>query len=297
MAGRLAHGWAMARASSSVLRAYPRLAILPAVSGGIMLLLVAPFVLSLFPQTGPLNAAAQGMWAWLGRDTVGTLSFFAAVFAVIYVITAVAVFCNAALIYCAAQALAGRTPSIRDGLTVAAGRAGKILGWAFVAATVGVALKALEAGLKELGFIGDIISSLFAIGWAAFTYFVVPVLVMENLGPIGAVRRSTAILRSKWGESVAGEARFGLIGFLFYLQAALLFFGGLALLLQYPGGGLATLGVVLMAAGVVYGVAITVVLQTLSAVFQTGVFLYASTGQVPATMDAGLIEGAFRPKK
>jgi hypothetical protein len=47
------------------------------------------------------------------------------------------------------------------------------------------------------------------------TYFVLPVLAAERLGPIAAVRRSSAILRSKWGESLAGEARFGLIGLLF----------------------------------------------------------------------------------
>jgi len=39
-----------------------------------------------------------------------------------------------------------------------------------------------------------------------------------------AIRRSSAILRAKWGESLAGEARFGLVGLVFYLQAAVLFF-------------------------------------------------------------------------
>ena len=58
------------------------------------------------------------------------------------------------------------------------------------------------------------------------------------MGPIGAIRRSSAILRSKWGESLAGEARFGLIGLLFFLQALALFFIGLALLLSSSAAAL-----------------------------------------------------------
>jgi hypothetical protein len=48
---------------------------------------------------------------------------------------------------------------------------------------------------------------------------------------------------------------------------------------------------------VIYGITIVIVLQALSTLFQTGVYLYASTSQVPATLDGQLLERAFRPKK
>ena len=34
----------------------------------------------------------------------------------------------------------------------------------------------------------------------------------------------------------------------------------------------------------------------MSAIFQSGVYLYATTGRVPATLDREMVEGAFRPK-
>ena len=51
-----------------------------------------------------------------------------------------------------------------------------------------------------------------------------------------------------------------------------------------------------MAVGVVYGLATIVVLQALSTIFQAGLYLYATTGQVPATLDPVVVQGAFRPK-
>jgi hypothetical protein len=51
-----------------------------------------------------------------------------------------------------------------------------------------------------------------------------------------------------------------------------------------------------MAIGAVAGIASIVVMQTLTTIFQSGVYLYATTGQVPATLDRDLLDSAFRPK-
>jgi hypothetical protein len=40
-----------------------------------------------------------------------------------------------------------------------------------------------------------------------------------------------------------------------------------------------------------------VVVQTLSTIFQSGVYLYATTGQVPPTLDRDLLESVFQSKK
>ena len=111
-----------------------------------------------------------------------------------------------------------------------------------------------------------------------------------------ALRRSSAILKQKWGESLAGEARFGLISILFMLQAMLMFFLGLALVLSKGASAYLGLGPILIAFGVVYAVATMIVIQALTTIFQAGVYLYATSGQVPATLDADMVEGAFRPK-
>ena len=144
--------------------------------------------------------------------------FYVAAFGVLYVMTAVAIFFNVALIHCALRAHAGETAPIRGGLAAAVGLLPQILGWAFVATTVGVMLNMITDALKNyLGFLGSLLGGLLELSWAVITYFVVPVLVTEKVGPVTAVKRSAAILRSKWGESLAGEARIGLLGALFFL--------------------------------------------------------------------------------
>jgi hypothetical protein len=51
-----------------------------------------------------------------------------------------------------------------------------------------------------------------------------------------------------------------------------------------------------MALGVIYGLIIMVVLQALTTIFQAGLYVYATTGTVPPSLDRDLLEGAFRPK-
>ncbi len=59
---------------------------------------------------------------------------------------------------------------------------------------------------------------------------------------------------------------------------------------------MAGLGVVLMVVGVLAAVTSMVVMSTLSTIFQSGVYLYATTGQVPPSLDRDLLESAFQPK-
>jgi hypothetical protein len=211
--------------------------------------------------------------------------------------TAVAIFFNVALIHCALRAHAGETPSIRGGLAAAVALLPQILGWAFLATTVGVVLNMITDALKNyLGFLGGLLGGLLEFSWAIITYFVVPVLVTEKVGPVTAVKRSASILRSKWGESLAGEARIGLLGILFFLLSALVFAIGAAIVLSKSAAAFASLGVVLMVVAAVAAVTSVVVVSTLSTIFQSGVYIYATTGQVPPSLDRDLLESAFQPK-
>jgi hypothetical protein len=298
MAGQWSRGWSMARESFAILKRYPSLLVFPAISGAALLAVFGAIALSLLPQLGNLHQALHGIWDKLGTDVSGgNIWFYVCAYIAIYALTVIAVFFNVALVHCALRCHAGQEPSVGDGIAAATACLPQILGWAFVATTVGIALNAVENFLKDkLGFLGSLVGGLLEFGWATVTYFVVPVLVTERVGPIAAIRRSAAILRAKWGESLAGEARFVLIGVVFYLQALLLFGIGLAITLAYGASAMAGLGPLLIALGVVYAVIVSVVLQALSVIFQAGVYLYATTGTVPPTLDRDLVESAFRPK-
>jgi hypothetical protein len=297
MAGRFARGWSMARESFSVLKRYPRLAIFPAISGAVFLVVIGAIAVTLLPQLGTIYSASHGIWNKLGTVDSANIWFYVLAFIVIYALTAIAVFFNVALIHCALRCHAGQEPSVGDGFAAATARLPQILGWALVATTVGIALNMIEGFLKDkLGFLGSLLGGLLEFGWTVVTYFVLPVLAVERVGPIAAVRRSSAILREKWGESLVGEARFGLLGILFFLQAAALFGIGLAIMLAYGAKAWAGAGPLLMTLGVLYGLIVMVVLQALTTIFQAGLYVYATTGTVPPSLDRNLLEGAFRPK-
>ena len=51
-----------------------------------------------------------------------------------------------------------------------------------------------------------------------------------------------------------------------------------------------------MVIGVLGGIASMVVVPTLSTIFQSGVYIYATTGEVPPSLDRELVESAFKPK-
>jgi len=286
MWARLGRGWSMARTSFAVLRRCPDLMILSGLSGGLSVLGMGVLFL-----TG-------AMWVWLGADSValflaGCLFTFPPIlFALVVTIE----FCTVALIHCALRALQGETPALREGLSAASSRLPQILGWALLLSTLGLAVRFVEAVLQKLGFIGEIFGHTLDLGWSATTYFVAPVLAAEGLGPIAAMNRSSVILREKWGESVAGEARFGVLGTLFMIPALVLFIPGLKIVTEHGAAAMAGLGPLLMAVGLVYGSVVAIVLQTLNTVFRAGVYLYATTGSVPSAFDADLVIGTFRRK-
>ncbi len=155
MAGRLSRGWSMAKASFAVLKQYPKLAVLPAISGAVFLLVAGAILASLLPQLGRAHNATGSIWNWLGDGQSGNIWFYVSAFAVLFVLTAVAIFFNVALIHCALRAHAGEQPSIRGGLAAAVGLLPQILGWALVTTTIGVVLNMITDALKEyLGFLG-----------------------------------------------------------------------------------------------------------------------------------------------
>ena len=88
------------------------------------------------------------------------------------------------------------------------GRIGAIFYWSLFAATIGFGLRMLQ---DNLGTLGKIITGLIGIVWSIATFFVVPIIAYENLGPIDAFKRSTKLMKEKWGESLGSTFSFGLL--------------------------------------------------------------------------------------
>jgi hypothetical protein len=288
---RIGRGWGMAKASWAVLKLHPKLLFFPVFSGIAFLLLMLLIAVSVFAGS---KSDLMRHLAENARADEPVLYVLA--FAFYFACTFIVIFFNAALIFCALESFAGREPSLRAGLATAAGRLPQILAWTFVATTVGLVLNALQSFLKDkLGFLGALLGGIAEVAWGVVTFFVVPVLVVDGVGPIEAVKRSSAILRKTWGETVGGQGGLSIISLLFFLPVVLVI--GLVAAVGRSTGADAAVVVTLAAIVVPYVLALMVVFTALGTIFRTGAYVYATTGKAPSNMDPALLQGAFRGKR
>lgn len=275
-------GWAMAKASWAVLKDQPSLAVLPVISviaaAALSAALVVPVAL------GGITAVGLGL-----PDKALQALGYAAFFAWYFVCTFAFVFCNAALVSCALQRFAGQQATVGSGFAAARRRLPQILRWSLLAATVGVILRGLQSVLKEkAGFGGELAAGLAEGVWGVATYFAIPVVVTEGLGPVEALKRSSSILRRTWGESLSGSAGLNIIMGLFFLPTI-----GVAALIGTGFGGSPVMVTLAVLCGL-YLVVLAVVFAALGSIFRAGVYTFAMTGVAPAHMDPDLLQETFR---
>ena len=258
--GRIGTGWQLTKTSLRVLRKDKELLLLPLLSGLAILGILGVFIGGTFVTVG-FEAAFGGGSTWLF-----------AILAVLYYIVSffIAFFFNAAIIGAATIRLNGGNPTVGDGLRIARENAGRIFLWALFAATVALILRAIQ---ERLGFVGKIIIGLVGITWSLATFFVVPALVYEKLGPWAAVKRSAHLLKTTWGETLVGGFSLGAIFALLSLA------GILAPVLGFAIGGVVGLivGLVVMIA---YWVALGLVGSAASSILVAALYRYATTGKV-----------------
>ena len=289
MFATLSRSWEFARMSYSLLGQHKRLILFPIISSIAAFLVMASFVLPLW-QTGVLaewsqfmdeEAAAQG----------GNVLMYVIAFLFYFCNYFVIVFFNTGLIACVLQVMNGEEPTISYGVAFAGKRLPQILGWSLVSAVVGVILKAIEnSNKKASAFISAILGS----AWTALTYFVVPVIVVDGVGPIEAFKRSTKTLKSTWGTALVGNFSLGFFAFLVALPVILILIGLFVLAMM----GKSVIGMI--AVGVLAVPAIMIVAAITSAadaVFKTYLFAYATGRTMPANVDTSSFGEAFRSTK
>ncbi|MFN8623037.1 MAG: DUF6159 family protein [Chloroflexota bacterium] len=278
--GRISRSWELVKASWSVLRADKELLLFPIVSTIVTLIVVAIFAIP-FLATDAIGRYSNG----------GSLSIMDLVLLFLfYVVTSmVVIFCNAALVGAANIRLNGGDPTVRDGFRIAWSHIGSILGWAVITATVGMVLRALR---ERGGIVGTIAAAIGGVAWGLITFLVVPILVIEGLGPVDAIKKSGDLLRRTWGEQIVGNASIGLVFGLISVVVGVVGFGLSALL----GAGAWPLGVGLGAITLAIILAIALLGGTLSGIFTVALYRYATTGQPGGTFPVEVMDSAFRAK-
>lgn len=267
--------WNLVKASWSVLRDDKELIVFPIVSAIALILVTLAFAVPGF-----------FLYAAGGNEILGYVLLFLFYLVQYTVIT----FANSALVGAALIRLRGGDPTLGDGFQIAFSRLGTIVGYALIAATVGMILQALS----RRGALGDIVRSIIGLAWNLATYLVVPVLVVENVGPIDAVKRSAGLLKRTWGEQMVGGAGMGFVFFILFLLATLLAGAGVFL-------GISLNVVALIVASIVAGalayIALALFSSTLGGIYSAAVYRYAAEGETSKQFAPELIRNAFRAGK
>ena len=280
---RISMGWQLTKQSMHVLKMDKELLLFPLLSGIACLLVLASFALPLF-FSGALEAIEANQEN-LTQNAIAWVILFAFYFVNYFVIT----FFNSALVGCAVIRLKGGDPTVSDGFHSAFARLPQIAGWALVSATVGLILKMIESRSER---VGQIVAGLLGMAWSITTFFVVPVLVIEGLGPIESVKRSVAVMRKTWGEALVSNWGIGFIVFGLSLIGILPIVGGAALL----GSEMPVVGGILIALGVLILITVSLIASALNSIILAALYIYAAEDKMPEGFDSGLVRGAFAHK-
>jgi hypothetical protein len=201
------------------------------------------------------------------------------------VATSLTVIFNVALVFAANDRIEGRTPTIERSLALAWERRGVIFQWALLSAVVGTAIRALE---NRLGLVGRILGFAGGLAWIVATFLVIPVLAFENLGPIDAVKRSSSILKARFGTVTRSGLRFGALFLGLSVAAILVLVAGLALLPSHTY----LLAVPIMVIGFASLIGISMYATAAGMYMRTILYRFATDQPVP---DLGVdVSGTFR---
>ena len=277
MFDKISRSWTLVKASAAVLRSDKELLLFPVISSIATLLVAATFIV---PVVG-LRLFEGGDIGVLGA-IVGFLFYLCQYFVIF--------FFNTALVGAAMIRLEGGDPTVADGLRIARSKAGVILGYAAIAATVGLLLQMIS---EKAGFLGKIAVSLVGMAWTVASFLVVPVLVSRDVGPVDAVKESIELLKRTWGENVAGNVG---IGMAFGLVTMLVVVLAVGLVIAAAAVGGAKLAIVVGVVGVLAVALVAVIQAALSGIYSAAVYRYAVDGIAPAGFAGPQLQSAFQPK-
>ncbi len=266
---RWSNSVSLVTSSWHVLRQDKELIALPAISGIVTAVAMLPFAAGAF-LTG---VSTDG-----GETSVSPAAYVVAFLG--YLVAAyITIFFQSALILAANDRLSGGSPTLGSALSAAAGRAGHILPWAIISATVSMVLKAIQ---ERSGLLGRLVIGLVGMAWTLVTFLVLPILVIEGTGVKDALTRSASTFKRTWGENVIGNAGVGLVGFVGILVGLLVCAPLVALGVSSDLVALTVAAIVLF---VVWAILVSVFSAALSGVFQTALYRFAEQ-----------IAGAFVPR-
>lgn len=273
--------WAITKLSFGVINADREMLLFPLLGGIFSALYAAAVMVPTYMVVGALGR----------NEALHDTTLYVGLFALYFGLAFVATFFNTCTVYTSKVRFEGGDATFGQSLSFALSRIHLIFLWSLTAASVGLLLRMLDRAAERSGQMGQlilgIVTSVLGLAWSVITIFVVPAMVFRGVGPIDAIKHSTQVLKKTWGESLIRHYGLGLA------QFCVLAIGVVPLiaLLVLTGGGMAA--GVLLSLGVLYVILVTLVFSLANTVFNTALYIYAESGQLPSGYDRDLLQGAI----
>jgi hypothetical protein len=277
---KLSNSIDLAKTSLAVLNKDRVLAVIPLVSAVIAGLIVLIFGAGAYATLQTVADPAAGSNATTEQATpatwaIGIVGLLLAGF--------VSQFFTGVLIAGANERLEGGDPTFSSAFAKARTRIGSLTGWAVINATVGMVLQAIR---ERAGILGPVVAWLGGAAWTIITWLTVPVIIVEGLGPIEAIKRSAHLLKATWGENLIAQIGLGALGFVLMLPG-LIVFGLLWLISPF----VTIVGIFL------WSVLVGTLMAALGAIYRTALYRFAAGLPTGSGFSQEMLAGAFGTKK
>jgi hypothetical protein len=258
---------------------------------------IAAALFTLMIYVGIVIGGALLLGATFSPDTNTTISNYVYIpifFIGSVLVTYVANFFGAALIYGATERFRGGDPTVGSSIAGARRHAGPLFWYSVMMTTVGLVLQAIQ---DRVPLAGKIAVWLLNGAWSIANAFALPVIVLSDapVKPFDATRQSVAVVKRVWGEGVVLSVGVGLIGF-FAVLLYMVIAGGVAALIASISH-LAALNFGLVIVGIIGFFWLLLVLTALGSIIKAALYHYATTGEAVETFNKDILHAAFTRKK
>jgi len=277
----IGRGWNLSKLSFSVVKADPELLLYTFLSAMMVFVTIAAAAYpgyeaeikegSHWAMTDPVTNPETGE-----EERQATSSYMAWIFLTYMVGSIIVVFWNSAIIVSAHERLTGGDPTIMTGIKAAFSRIHIIILWGIIAGTVGLLLRIARDAISNkkapaaLKILAAIMLWMVEVAWWIYTFFIIPMIVLEKKGIREGLRDGRSLFRKTWGENITSGLGIGLIT-LFGIIVSLLI--GYLIFMISPIAGIviaaALIGILILWA------------NTAEVVVVAALYEYAKTGKMP----------------
>lgn len=198
------------------------------------------------------------------------------------------IFISSALTLCTAQYLDHEKTSVITAFKIISQRIGKLIVWGVINTIISIVMFGIESVLSNRSqVLANLADGLEKTAWMIISFFVLPIILLENLNAFSAIKRSGGLLKKTWGSALVSCAGLGLLIF----AGILIAITPTALAIHFQIDSL-ILPAVLFTVIVVF--ALLLLNATLQTVLRTALYLFAIGKNTQPFYDTDLLQGAFK---